>query len=118
MRRLDESRSQANLSRRTAHSKVGHGIDSVAGIIQRTDLGSIDGRERDRKGPRLTDVQTALLEKIFAAYPEPFTVDPETDDLLTLRDADLIEEWDMWPDGRRRWIIRPEGRNALAIRET
>lgn len=54
-----------------------------------------------------------LLQEISAKYPDPMTVSSETDDLFALREADLILQWDLWPDGRRRWMVTPQG-TALA----
>jgi hypothetical protein len=53
------------------------------------------------------------LRMLTVAWPEALTIEPSTDNqraaLQELRDADLIDIWDMWPDGRRRWTLSRAG---------
>lgn len=64
----------------------------------------------------LTDDQLALLRQIAQAWPDALTVHPETADLRALWDADLIDVYDMWSDGRRQWTPTIEGRTLIARR--
>lgn len=67
----------------------------------------------------LSEKQIGYLQTISNGYPEPVTIYNDGDHLSALIDADLIEQYDMWPDGTRRWIITQEGRAALTtIRRT
>jgi hypothetical protein len=65
----------------------------------------------------LSDVAKVWLKAAAVAYPEPVTISPktkpETVALLELRERDLIEQYDMWPNGDRRWLVTPAGRAAL-----
>jgi len=36
----------------------------------------------------------------------------------TLREADLVDIYDMWPDGRRRWTLTAAGRRALGAEDS
>ena len=62
---------------------------------------------------KLTEKQIGYLRTIANGYPEPVTIYDDGDHLSALRDADLVEQYDMWPDGTRRWMITPAGRTAL-----
>lgn len=58
-----------------------------------------------------------MLKAATVAYPEPVTIAPKTKldtvALLELREHDLIEQWDMWPNGDRRWMATVAGRAAV-----
>jgi hypothetical protein len=57
----------------------------------------------------------ALLKRIQAVYPNALTTEAGDETAAhELRDAALIELWDMWPDGRERWTTTGLGRTALA----
>lgn len=65
----------------------------------------------------LGTVAKVMLQALVIAYPEPLTIEPKTDveseALWELRNGDLIEQYDMWPNGDRRWIATSEGRAAV-----
>lgn len=67
--------------------------------------------------PDLTTEQIAYLKMLARAYPEPVTIWDEGGHLLALRDADFIDQYDMWPDGTRRWTITADGLRALQAKE-
>lgn len=62
---------------------------------------------------KLTEKQYILLQQIASKWPDPFTVAPETDDLMALREADFIYQWDMHENGDRRWMVTTSGKSAL-----
>lgn len=66
----------------------------------------------------LSSIALVMLKALKVAYPEPVTIAPkdETDRaaLDQLREAEYVEQWDMWPNGDRRWMITPAGSEALA----
>ena len=51
-----------------------------------------------------------LLRKIAAKWPEALKVAPEPPELMELREADLVEQWDMHPNGDRTWTVTKAGR--------
>ena len=57
----------------------------------------------------MTTDQIALLKQ--ASLNECITDDG--DDILRLSELGYVDLWDMHPDGRRRWAITREGREAL-----
>lgn len=59
---------------------------------------------------QLSNEAKALLKEIKAKWPDPLTVAPETEFLSELRAAALVEQWDMHPNGDRRWIVTKAGR--------
>lgn len=58
----------------------------------------------------LSEGAKSLLKEIKAKWPDPLTVAPETEFLSELRLAELIEQWDMHPNGDRRWMVTKAGR--------
>lgn len=75
--------------------------------------------ETEQSGQKSNLSPTALimLKALAVAYPEPLTIadktELETEALWELRNGDLIEQWDMWPNGDRRWMATAAGRAAL-----
>lgn len=61
----------------------------------------------------VSDKAKVLLSKIAEKWPDALTVAPEPDELMELREADLVEQWDMHPNGDRRWTATAAGRAAL-----
>lgn len=51
----------------------------------------------------LSDQAVRLLSDIGATWPDALLVAPETADLMALRELDYVEQWDMLPNGDRRW---------------
>lgn len=66
----------------------------------------------------LSELATKMLGKVAAVSPDPLTIAPVDPDegraLDELRDAELIEQWDMWPNGDRRWVLTAAGRSRAA----
>lgn len=61
----------------------------------------------------LSEPAKELLNKIKARWPDPLTVpNPAPDCLTELRENDLVEQWDMHPNGDRRWMITQAGRSV------
>jgi hypothetical protein len=57
----------------------------------------------------------ALLKRIDMANPDPLTTSADEEEAACeLRDAGMIELWDMWPDGRQRWYATALGREILS----
>lgn len=42
----------------------------------------------------------SVIDRCTAMFMERLQIDG----LIALRDSDLIEQYDSWPDGRRRWV--------------
>ncbi len=65
----------------------------------------------------LSDIAKVMLKALSVAYPEPVTIEPKTeldnDALRELCVGDLVDLYDMWPNGDRRWLVTPAGRAAL-----
>jgi hypothetical protein len=57
----------------------------------------------------LSDEAETLLGRIAATWPDPMTLAPEPKELMELREADLVEQWDMHPNGDRRWMVTQAG---------
>lgn len=64
----------------------------------------------------LSPAAQVMLKAATVAYPEAVTIAPKTKldtvALLELRERDLIEQYDMWPNGDRRWTATAAGRAA------
>lgn len=65
----------------------------------------------------LNPIALTMLQALNVAYPEPVTIAPKDDAdeaaLNQLREADYVDQYDMWPNGDRRWLLTPAGRAAL-----
>jgi hypothetical protein len=62
----------------------------------------------------ITEDQLALLGRIQAAFPEAYPVTLGYPGIAELRDAGLIDLYDMGPRGERRWTVTIEGREILS----
>jgi hypothetical protein len=60
----------------------------------------------------MTPEQRTLLERVAAEGPE-YSLNFYHPDVTALRDADLIDLYDLSPNGDARWTITIEGRAAL-----
>jgi hypothetical protein len=64
----------------------------------------------------MSPIAKVMLRAAVVAYPDPVTIAPKTDlqeeALAELRDGDFLELWDSWPNGDRRWIATPIGRQC------
>lgn len=73
--------------------------------------------EQSGLSANLSPTAKVMLKALVVAYPEALTIEPKTDldseALWQLRNGDLIEQWDMWPNGDRRWMVTHIGRAAL-----
>lgn len=73
--------------------------------------------EQNGLSANLGAVAKVMLKALVIAYPEPVTIAPKTEldseALWELRNGDLIEQYDMWPNGDRRWLATSVGRAAL-----
>lgn len=67
----------------------------------------------------LSPVAKIMLKAAAVAYPEALTIAPKTEldeqALRELRENELLEQYDMWPNGDRRWLITPAGQKATAL---
>lgn len=66
--------------------------------------------DTEQNGPtsNLSAAAQVMLKALTVAYPDPVTIEPKTDleteALWDLRNRELVEQWDMCPNGDRRWM--------------
>jgi hypothetical protein len=58
----------------------------------------------------MRDEQRRLLKRVLEVSPEPYALTFEHPDTRALRDAGLIDLYDLAPNGDARWTLTAEGR--------